>query len=311
MSNNDEKQLVVSQRFVNKVEEQFTAEMGNEIEFTAHEKKLAQHLFLKVDSALKDLEADRIKKGQKKSPFTWDNVNMRKMAIDAVDRVSLGLDALIDNHIHPVPYFNSKLKKYDMDLTIGYRGLDYYKRKCAVDEPIKIVYELVHETDTFKPIKQSLKNEVEGYEFEINNPFDRGPVIGGFGYIMYADPKKNELVLLRKKDFDDAKKAAPAKTVWNAHPEKMMYKTVVRRTTDHLDLDPEKTNAKSYARLEGKGTENEVQREIDTNANSQIIDVDIEDLDQANQEVEQEEIEAPEEEPKEELKPTGTEGPGF
>ena len=275
MSNdkNDNK-LVVSQRFVKEVENQFVGEMGNKLDFTTHQKKLAQHLFLKVDSALKDFEADRVKKNQNnRSTFTWENVNMRKMAIDAVDRVSLGLDALIDNHIHPVPYFNSKLKKYDMDLTIGFKGLDYYKRKCAVDEPIDIKYELVHETDIFKPIKSSVKSDVEYYEFDITNAFDRGPIIGGFGYIMYEDAKKNKLILITKGEFDKARKAAPTKAVWDAHPEKMMYKTVVRRTTAYLDLDPEKTNASSYARLEGESTERRVHDEIEENANSQSLDI--------------------------------------
>ena len=271
-----ENKLVVSQRFVKQVETQITAEMGSKLEFSDHQKKLAQHLFLKVDATLKELEAKRVKTGQKKSPLIWENVNMNKMALDAVDRVSLGLDALIKNHIHPVPYWNSKQEKYDMELTIGFKGLDYYKRKCAVDEPIDIKYELVHETDTFKAIKSSAVNDVEYYELEINNPFDRGPVIGGFGYIMYENEKKNKLVLLTKKDFEKAKKKAQTTAIWNEWPEKMMHKTLVRRTTAHLDLDPEKTNSDSYARLEGESTERRVHDEIDENANSQSLDIEYE-----------------------------------
>lgn len=322
MSNNQnenkDNKLVVSQRFVREVEKQFTAEMGSQLQFTEHQKKLAQHLFLKVDSALKDFEADRIKKGHNnKLPFTWDNVNMRKMAIDAVDRVNLGLDALIENHIHPVPYFNSKIKKYDIELTIGYKGLDYYKRKCAVEEPIDIKYELVHETDIFKPIKKSIKNDVEFYEFEITNPFDRGPVIGGFGYIMYEDPTKNKLVIVTKEDFEKAKKMAQTKAIWNEHPEKMMYKTIVRRTTAHLDLDPEKTNAPSYARLEGESTERRVNEEIEANANTEYIDieVEVEAEEQLPEPEPQEESPSPEEEDKPQGQPKqeqmSMEGPGF
>ena len=277
MSNDKNKnKLVVSQRFVKQVETQFTAEMGSKLSFTDHQKKLAQHLFLKVDATLKELEAKRVKTGQKKSPLIWENVNMNKMALDAVDRVNLGLDALIKNHIHPVPYWNSKQEKYDLELTIGFKGLDYYKRKCAIDEPIDIKYELVYETDTFKAIKSSAVNDVEYYELEVNSPFDRGPVIGGFGYIMYENEEKNKLVLLTKKDFDKAKKKAQTTTIWNEWPGKMMHKTLVRRTTAHLDLDPEKTNSDSYARLEGESTERRVHKEIDENANSQSLDVDYE-----------------------------------
>ena len=32
---------------------------------------------------------------------------------------------------------------------------------------------------------------VASYEFEITNPFDRGDIVGGFGYLEYDDPTQN------------------------------------------------------------------------------------------------------------------------
>lgn len=284
-----EEKTAISLRFVNEVERQFTAEMGNKLQFTDYEKTLAQHLFLKVDSALREFEDKRLASNQKKTPYTWGNVNMRKLAIDAVHRIALGLDALLPNHIHPIPYYNSKLKKYDLDLRIGYEGKDYYRREMAVEKPIDIIYELVHETDTFKPIKKSFENEVESYIFEINNPFDRGPIVGGFGYIMYEDPRKNKLVIVTNDDFKKAEQHAQSDAFWSKHPEKMKYKTLVHRTTEKLQLDPKKVNAKSYAYVEGQEDEAFVQQEIAENANSEFIDVEAKVADEPEPEQLQEE----------------------
>jgi len=278
MSENQEKKQnekqVVSLRFVQNVEKQFTAEMGSSLQFTEYEKTLAQHLFLKVDQALKDFEDKRLSSKQKKTPYSWDNINMSKLALDAVHRIALGLDALLPNHIHPVPYFNGKTQKYDLDLRVGYEGKDYYRREMAVDKPVDVIYELVHETDTFIPRKKSFKNDVEYYEFEINNPFERGKIIGGFGYIMHEDPKKNKLIIVTNDDFDKSRKYAQSDTFWSKHPEKMKYKVLVHRTIERLQVDPKKINTKSFAYVEGQEDEERIKREIEENANTEIIDVD-------------------------------------
>lgn len=265
----------VSTRFVDTVQKQFTAEIGDALAFTEYERTLAQHLFLKADAALKEFEAKRLTQagGDKKAPFTWENINMRKLALDAVNRVNLGLDALIPNHIHPVPYFNGKEKKYDLDLRMGYIGKDFYRRDAATEKPVNVIYELVYSTDKFKPLKKSLGNDIESYEFEITNAFDRGTVVGGFGYIMYEDPRKNLLVTVTEADFKESEKKAKGDTFWREYPVQMRYKTLVHRTTEKLRLDPRKVNSKSYRFVEEQERENHVQREIAENANTEPIDI--------------------------------------
>jgi recombination protein RecT len=263
----------VSTRFVTSVEKQFAAEVGDVMAFTEYERTLAQHLFLKIDSALKDFEVKRLKSDPSKTPYSWDHINMRKLALDAVHRVNLGLDAGIPNHIHPVPYFNNKEKKYDVDLRIGYIGKDYCRREAAVDKPVNVIYELVYSTDEFRPIKKALGNDIESYKFEIINPFARGHIIGGFGYIMYEDPRKNLLVIVTEDDFKKSEKAAKGDTFWKDHPVQMRYKTLVHRTTDKLKLDPRKVNSRSYLFVEGQEKEERVQHEINGNANGVTIDI--------------------------------------
>lgn len=264
----------VSQRFVEEVERQFAQEMGESLQFTDQQKRLAQHIYLKADEALEEFEQRRRSKGNDhKSPYTWNNVNLKSMALDAVHKVSLGLDAMMKNHIHAVPYWNSNSKKYDLELQTGFKGLKFIAKKYAIDPPKKIITELVHENDHFKPLKANFNREVESYEFEIENPFNRGPIQGGFGYIMYDDPEKNELVIVTADDFEKAKNNAPTSAIWNEWPEKMRYKTVVRRTVDRIDFDPEKANAQALLKEETGSAEKEAQREIEENANQKLIDV--------------------------------------
>lgn len=257
------------QRFTSMVVKEFGSQVGK-LELSPYQQTLANHLFIGIDKALTDLEAKRVKEGQKKSPIIWANVNMQKLAIDAIHRIELGLDALIPNHIHIVPYFNSKLNKYDLDLAVGYIGKDYYKRNMAIEKPIDIIYHLVHETDTFKPKMKKAHNDVESYDFEINNPFERGPVIGGFGYIMYDDPAKNKLVLVPKTSMDKSQKLAKTETFWKAHDEMMEMVVVVRRVTSVLHVDPKKVNI-SYMAVELDDNHSD----IEANANQgDIIDID-------------------------------------
>lgn len=268
----------MSERFTNAVIGEFQSTIGG-IELTPYQKKLAQHLFIKVDIGLKDLEAKRLKDKRKVSPYEWKNINMEKLAIDAIHRIELGLDALIPNHISIIPYFNGKKNLYDLDLRIGYEGNDYYRRNMATDTPKNIIYELVYSKDKFTVIKKSHEQKLDSYEFKIDDPFDRGNVIGGFGYIEYEDKSKNILVLVSEKEFLSSKSAAQSNKFWDKHQVKMRLKTLVHRTTEHIKLDPEKINA-SFVIVENQEFEaidvppdNSVQEEVSQNANEDIIDL--------------------------------------
>lgn len=234
----------VSERFLADVERQFLAEMGRGVQFTALERRLVQHMYLSVDQALKNAEARR-KQG---SEYTWNNIDRQKLAMDAVHRVALGLDALVPGHLWPIFYFNGKKGQYDVDLRIGYVGRDYVVRRFAVDQPVDITYELVHATDHFKALPKSSTREVEGYEFEITSPFDRGQVVGGFGYVVYDDPRKNRLILVTPRDFDRAQKAAKTSDFWTANDLEMRLKTIYHRVAGKIPLDPAKViNAAALA----------------------------------------------------------------
>lgn len=236
-----QKQKSVSETFTGLVMREFGSTVSS-ITLSPYQKKLAQHLFIKIDATLKDLEAKRAQEKPNNTPILWQNLNMQKLAVDAMHRIELGLDALIPNHISPIPYFNSKTEKYDLDLRVGFVGKDYYRRQSALEPPEDIIYELVYETDHFKPIKRSSINKIESYEFEIKEPFKRGNVVGGFAYVVYGDPKKNFLVIVTEADFLKSKSKGN-KVFWENYPTEMRFKTIVNRATSRLQMDPEKINA--------------------------------------------------------------------
>lgn len=271
----DENNILVetaSKRFLKKVEGHFTAELSASVNFTDYEKTLAQHMFIKLDEYLKNAEKDR---GKDTLPYTWDNINLNKLAIDTVHRVNLGLDALVANHIHPIAYLNKKIDKYDIDLRIGYVGKIYSRCRMATTVPEDVVIERVYENDKFAPIKKGVNQLYDSYVFEIENPFNRGKILGGFGYISYTNKAKNKLIIVTMRDINKAKSCSKTQSFWSSdkYYEEMVYKTLVHRVADKIEMDPRKINAKSYVYVESQKADEEINREIQEKANKDMLNI--------------------------------------
>lgn len=293
--------LNFSERFTNKVLAEFGSNSVGEVKITDYQRQLIQGYFIATDRALKIAEEGRIRKNTSNKdhrydnelPIVWENVNMTDLALDTVHYARMGLDMMQPNHLFPIPYKNNKTEKYDITLMLGYNGIQYIAEKYAVEQPISVTVELVYDSDTFRPIKKTVGNAVEAYEFVINNAFDRGNVIGGFGYIEYADPTKNSLIIMSMKDIEKRKpKYASAefwggtKKEWNNGKstevqtdgwfEEMCLKTIKREvySAKHIPRDPKKIDdAYQYMKMrEAKIAEMEANAEIDTYANTIIVD---------------------------------------
>lgn len=265
---------VASQSFIGAVLREMSS-IDASVELTPYQKKLAEHLFIHIDMSLKEAEAKRERENKQVTPFLWANVNMAKLALSAMHRIELELDALIPNTIYPIPYWNGKLKKYDLDLRIGYVGADTYKRKFALNPPKDVIYELVREHDEFTALKKGFNRDVESYEFNIKDPFNRGEVVGGFGYIMYDDPSKNKLILVDKKEFERARIAGKSGgTFWKDWEDRMQLKTVVLRTLAKITVDPARVNQAFLAAERDLEDRQEAEEEIRQFENTgPIIDV--------------------------------------
>lgn len=285
-----------SERFMKKVVSEFGSNVG-EVALTNFQKRLAQNYFIALDSVLKTTEEKRIKKKETYRdplPVTWANINMEKLARDVVSYARVGFDPAQPNHINLIPFKNNNTNKYDIGFIEGYRGIELKAVKYGLDVPDHTVVELVYSTDKFKAIKRDFRNESEGYEYEVTNPFARGEIIGGFYYHSYSqNPKKNRLVIMTKSDIEKRKpdKASPEfwggeKDKWEGGKkvgtekvegwyEKMAWKTVYRAAYNDITIDSQKIDD-DYLRLKQMETdyaEAEINREIAENANRNIIDI--------------------------------------
>jgi recombination protein RecT len=319
-------QLTNSQKFTSKVLAEFQGNVG-EIAVTDFQRRLIQNYFISIDMALKTAETNRLKKQEKNRDqvaVTWQNVNMEALAQTVVHTARLGLDPLLPNHVHFIPFKNNSTSKYDLQVMEGYKGKEIKAVKYGLDVPTEIIFELVYSNDKFKPLKKSFQNKIESYEFDIEDPFDRGEIKGGFAYFMYENPEKNRLVMMSMKDFEKRKPKYAAPEFWGGEKdvwengkktgkkepvegwlEEMCLKTLKRAAYGSITIDSQKIDD-TYQFLkqrEMESIETRVENEIEENANSEMIDVEYDVL-----------INQPEEplEPQQEVKEEKPErGPGF
>ena len=295
-----------SERFTNKVLAEFGSSVNGAMEVTDYQRRLIQEYFIAIDRALKVAEEDRIRKNEKNNdhrydnnvPCTWQNVNLTDLALDLVHYARMGLDMQQDNMLFPIPYKNNKTGLYDVTLMPGYNGIRYMALRYAMEPPIGETIELVYSTDTFVPHMKDSGHKVATYEFTINNPFDRGEIVGGFGYLEFADPAKNELIIMPMKAIQKRKPAYASGNFWGGGTktewktvdgkrqkvevevegwlDEMCRKTLIREvySAKHLPRDPAKID-ESYQMMkirEARYAEIQAQAEIDAQANTVLID---------------------------------------
>lgn len=291
-----------STRFTEMVMKEFNANTAGGAQITDYQRQLVQGYFIGIDRALKTAEDARVRKNENNKdhkydnalPIIWKTVNLTNLALDIVSYARMGLDMMQPNHLFAIPYKNNKAQNYDVTLIPGYNGIKYIAEKYALDKPAAVTIELVYSTDTFKPIKKSRGNQVESYEFEINNPFDRGDIIGGFGYIEYPDPIKNKLIIMTMKDILKRKPEYASAEFWGGKKKawengkkvevdtdgwfaEMCIKTLIREvySAKHMPRDP-KLIDDAYQQMmlsEARLAQMQAQTEILVNANQMPIDI--------------------------------------
>lgn len=234
-------ELSMSQRFTDKVLSEFTSNAGN-VNVTEADRSRIQGYFIVIDKLLKTTELDRIRKNENNSdpkynnelPYSWTNVDLEYLARDVMINTKMGLDMTLPNQVSAIPYKNTKTNKYVFTFIKGYEGKKLLVDKYALDQPKNIVIELVKTNDFFLPIKKSHKQPIESYEFKIENPFDRGEIIGGFGYIKYEDSTKNRLIIMSLADILKRKPEKASAEFWGG--EKAIYKNG-KKTTETTKIE--------------------------------------------------------------------------
>ncbi len=255
-------QATHSERFTAAIEREFSSNAG-ELSLTPYQRKLCQNYFIKIDSKLKELEVKRLKQSEQyrdSLAFTWDNINLPKLAIEVIAYSSVGLDPIQPNQINTIPFKNNNLGKYDITFIIGYRGTEIKAKKYGLEIPTDVVVELVYQNDKFKQFKKDINNKVETYLFEIVDDFNRGELVGGFYYHSFKDqPEKNKIRVFTKADIDKRRPDHGSPEFWGGEKDEykngqktgnkvevegwyneMAYKTIYRAAYNAITIDSEK-----------------------------------------------------------------------
>jgi len=293
------KEMSHSERFTNAIIKEFSSNAGG-VQLTSFQRKLCQNYFIKIDSLLKDNEKKRLAKDEKyRDPlaFTWENVNMPKLAIDVISFSSVGLDPVQPNHINLIPFKNNHLVKFDMTFIMGYRGIELKSKKYGYEVPDDVIVELVYTNDKFKSIKKDKNNRVESFEFDIVDDFERGEVKGGFYYHNYFDkPQKNKLRVFSMKDIMKRTPEKASAEFWGGEKDvwenkkkvgtkkiegwfdEMCWKTIYRAAYNDITIDSEKIDEHFLKVIEAESSsqsainiEDAVATEINEKANMKSL----------------------------------------
>lgn len=298
----------LSVRFVNKIVKNCQDMFGDLLEIPDTQKRLAQNYYIAIDRQLEALEQKRQQdnqnkdeKYQNKLPYTWKNILFNDLMQDVLHYSKIGLDPLSRNHISFIPFKVRGGTVYRLNPIVGYVGQQLKAIKYALEAPSSTTVEVVYSTDTFKVVKASAEVPYDRYEFSINNPFDRGEVIGAFAYHRYNnDTLKNKLLFL---SLDEVRKRTKNKNIefWGGEKtvkkwvdgkavetkeevegwkEQMVYKAMVREAFSEkwILIDPSKID-QAYFYTKARDIEMakiEATAEIsDNNASGETINIDI------------------------------------
>lgn len=293
--------LSVSQRFTDKVLSEFTSTAGN-VNVSEADRSRIQGYFIVIDKLLKTTEQERVRKNGSNPDsqfyndlaYSWSNVDLEYLARDVMINTKMGLDMTLPNQVSAIPYKNIKAKKYVFTFIKGYEGKKLLVDKYSLNKPKNVVIELVKKNDFFLPIKKSHKQPIESYEFKIENPFDRGEIIGGFGYLEYEDATKNQLIIMSLADILKRKPEKASAEFWGGEKdeyksgkktgktvkiegwfEEMCIKTVSNHVYGKIPLDSSKIYEYNQHLLsrESDLAELEASSEIAEKGNRELLDV--------------------------------------
>lgn len=235
-------ELTLAERFTNKVLAAF-GDVAKGVDVTDKERKLISNYFIKVDEQLRN----------SKQGDNWGMVRMNEFALTLAHTAKLGLDMSLPNMLSFIPFRHGDDGTINMVPVIGAKGYEYIAKTYGLTPPVSVTVELVYSNDKFVPHKKDCCHECDGYEFEIKNPFDRGSIIGGFGYLAFEDKTMNKLLIMSEKDMLNYRPQAHNKNFWTGENLKKMYeKTIAKQLLKKVTLNPDKVNAvrESFAQID-------------------------------------------------------------
>lgn len=275
-SNEQEKpktELSLAERFTNAVVKSYN-DVARGIKVTQKQMLLISNYFIRIDETIIRNQDTKIQ--------SWEQVRMNELSRTLAHMAKLNLDMALD-HFSFIPFEYNGTGTYNLSPVISKAGYWYIARTYALDPPEHYIVELIYSNDKFSVIKKDANHNFDSYTFEVTNPFDRGKVIGGFGYLEYKDKSKNKIITMSESEILKYKPKWAKDTFWSGENSKKMYdKTIAKQLLKSVLKDPDKVNGveDSFKILEAEEinyTSYVAKEEIAENmCSGDVIDVDFE-----------------------------------
>lgn len=264
-------ELTMAQRFTNAVVKSY-GDVARGIEVTPKQMKLISNYYIKLDEMFRDPKVD----------IKWNQIRLPELATTVAHMSKLNLDIQL-GHISFMPFKHGQTGTYDLAPAISKKGYWYIAKTYGIDPPESYVVELVYSNDTFSVSKKDANHECDSYTFDIVNPFDRGKIVGGFGYLEFKDKSKNKILIMSEAEILKYRPQRFSQQFWSGENMKKMYeKTIAKQLFKRIDLDPDKVNgvSDSFKRIESEElnffaseSKNEIEEKM---CSEDVIDIDFE-----------------------------------
>lgn len=274
--NSKKNELTVAQRFTNAVVKSY-GDVARDIEVTPKQLQLISNYYIKLDEMIRNPES-KIQ--------SWKQVRLPELATTLAHMARLNLDMAL-GHLSFIPFKHGDTGTFDLSPIISKSGYWYIAKTYGIDPPDSYTIELVYSTDKFSVFKKDATHEYDSYTFSVTNPFNRGNIVGGFGYIEYRDKTKNKIIMMSENEILKYKPKYAKESFWSGENRKKMYeKTIAKQLFKKIALDPNKVNdvESSFKRIETEElnyTAMEARNKIEENmCSGDVVDIEFTSIDE-------------------------------
>lgn len=267
-------ELTMAQRFTNAVVKSY-GDVARDIEVTPKQMQLISNYYIKLDEMIKNPDT-KIQ--------SWGQVRLPELATTLAHMARLNLDMSL-GHLSFIPFKHKDTNSFDLVAIISKDGYWNIAKNYGINPPKSYTIELVYSSDKFSVFKKDATHEYDSYVFEVTNPFNRGNIIGGFGYIEYDDKTNNKIIMMSEQEILKYKPQYAKDAFWTGENRKKMYeKTIAKQLFKRIPLDPDKVNSvqDSFKRIETEEinyTAMDAKNEIDENmCSGDVVDIDFEEI---------------------------------
>lgn len=265
-------ELTMAQRFTNAVVKSY-GDVARGIEVTPKQMRVISNYYIKLDEMIRNPES-KIQ--------SWAQVRLPELATTLAHMAKLNLDMSL-GQLSFMPFEHKNSNTFDLAPVISEAGYEYIAKTYGLEKPIHYIVELVYSTDKFSVTKRDSNHPYDTYTFVITNPFNRGKIVGGFGYLEYKDKTKNFVLPMSEQEILKYKPRWAKDSFWSGENGKKMYtKTIAKQLFKRVKLDPDKVNdiQDSFKRIESEELNffaTESKNEIDDNmCSGDVIDIEFE-----------------------------------